>query len=422
MDIWRGELGIGIEADVMHIGPMREKMKVLAVVAALAFTPPLAAKTITVAAGADAQERLQEALIAAEPGDVVALGAGRFVLTDGLSLDVDKVTVKGEGIGNSILDFSGQLGSGEGLLVTSDDVVLRDFAVENTKGDGIKSKGADRIVYHKLRVEWTGGPKATNGAYGIYPVESSDVLVDGVLVRGASDAGVYVGQSKNIIVRNSLAIENVAGIEIENSFDADVHDNIAWKNTGGVLVFDLPNLPQLGGRNIRVFSNIIIDNMTPNFAPKGNIVASVPTGTGVMVMANSNVQIFDNVLGDNGTSNIMVVGYRQKTDDPKYQPLSKDISMWENQHLKAGWAPDFPGGAQIAAAMDGSLPPIFWDGSGGPEYAPFVGDNAPAISLGLVDPTADPTTAKLAQIEPGQKKPAMLPAIKLPDSMESVIN
>ena len=243
--------------------------------------------------GNGAQERLQEALIAAEPGDIVELGAGRFALTDGLSLDVDGVTLKGQGGGETTLDFSGQQSAGEGLLVTSDNVVLREFAVENSKGDGIKSKGADRIIYYKLRVEWTGGPKASNGAYGIYPVESKDVLIDSVLVRGASDAGIYVGQSRNIIVRNSTAVENVAGIEIENSFDADVHDNIATHNTGGILVFDLPNLPQMGGHNVRIFGNIIVDNMTQNFAPRGNIVANVPTGTGVMVMERPRLVLAD---------------------------------------------------------------------------------------------------------------------------------
>jgi len=94
-------------------------------------------------------------------------------------------------------------------------VAAADFAVEDSRGDGIKSKGANRIVYYRLRVEWTGGPKETNGAYGVYPVESSDVLIDSVTVKGASDAGIYVGQSRNIIVRNSVAMFNVAGIEIE---------------------------------------------------------------------------------------------------------------------------------------------------------------------------------------------------------------
>src|SRR3546814_2859165 len=94
---------------------------------------------------------------------------------------------------------------------------------------------------------------------------SSDVLIDSVYVRGASDAGIYVGQSKNIVVRDSVATENVAGIEIENSYDADVHDNVATKNTGGILVFDLPSLPMQGGHNVRVFENVVNDNSTPNF-------------------------------------------------------------------------------------------------------------------------------------------------------------
>jgi parallel beta-helix repeat protein len=397
-------------------------MRVFATAAAIAaLSMPLSAKTISVAADADAQAKLQEALITAEPGDVVELGAGRFKLTDGLSLDVAKVTVKGQGAGKTFLDFSGQLGAGEGLLVTSDDVILRDFAVENTKGDGIKSKGADRIIYHRLRVEWTGGAKETNGAYGIYPVESKDVLVDNVMVRGASDAGIYVGQSNNIIVRNSFVLENVAGIEIENSYNADVHDNLATKNTGGILVFDLPNLPQMGGHNVRIFENVVVDNMTPNFAPKGNIVANVPTGTGVMVMANRNVHVFDNMLGGNGTANIMVLGYRFPQSDPKYDPIAKGVAIWGNQHDKAGFAPKMPGGEQIAAALGGSLPPIFWDGAGGDAAKPYIGDTVPALSLGLTDLAAAPETAQPTILSPSTDTITELPKIVLPETMEAAV-
>ena len=153
--------------------------------ALLASTAPAIAATHNVAPGDNAQEALQEALILAEPGDEIVLAAGRYVLTDGLSLDVDGVTVRGAGMDGTVLDFTTQAGSGEGMLVTSDNVTLRDFALENPKGDGIKSKGADNIVYHRIRVTWTRGPNPENGAYGIYPVESTGVLVDGVKVTGA---------------------------------------------------------------------------------------------------------------------------------------------------------------------------------------------------------------------------------------------
>jgi parallel beta-helix repeat protein len=397
-------------------------MRIIATAAAIAaLSSPLSAKTITVEASADAQAKLQEALIVAEPGDVIELGAGRFALTDGLSLDVPQVTVKGAGADKTTLDFSAQLGAGEGLLVTSDDVILRDFAVENSKGDGIKSKGADRIVYYKLRVEWTGGPKETNGAYGIYPVESKNVLVDNVVVRGASDAGIYVGQSDNIIVRNSLVMENVAGIEIENSYNADVHDNLATKNTGGILVFDLPNLPQMGGKNVRIFENVVVDNSTPNFAPKGNIVANVPTGTGVMVMANRDVHIFDNMLGNNGTANVMVIGYRYPYDDARYDPVAKGVVIWGNQHDKAGWDPKFAGGSVIAQALGGSLPPIFWDGAGGDAAKPYIGDLVPALSLGLTDLKASPESAAPTMLPPATGTFTELPKIILPETMEAAV-
>ena len=333
----------------------------LAALLASATAAPLAAETHRVdpAEGAGA---LQEALILAQPGDVIELGEGRFALTDGLSLDVDGVTVRGAGMDRTILDFTGQQGAGEGLLVTSDKVTLRDFAVENPKGDGIKSKGADMIVYSGIRVEWTGGPKATNGAYGIYPVESTGVLVTNSKVSGASDAGIYVGQSRDITVSENIVTFNVAGIEIENSRNALVTNNIASKNTGGLLVFDLPGLPVMGGGNVILRENIVKDNDTPNFAPPGNIVASVRRGTGVLVMANDGVLIEENAFDNNPTAHVMVVAYVQKFDDPRYNPYARNVIIGPNAFGRGGDDPQLDGKEALLAAFGGALPPVLWDG------------------------------------------------------------
>ncbi|WP_372785926.1 parallel beta-helix domain-containing protein [Phenylobacterium sp.] len=320
------------------------------------------AKTLSVTPGGDAQEKLQTALLDAKPGDTVAIAAGRYELTDGLSLDIAGVTVKGAGPAATILSFKGQKSSGEGFLVTSNKVTIRDLGVEDSKGDGIKSKGVDQISFVNLRVEWTGGPKETNGAYGVYPVASTNVLIDRVTVKGASDAGIYVGQSKNIIVKNSRAEFNVAGIEIENSMNADVFDNVSTHNAGGILVFDLPNLPQMGGHSTRIFRNKVVQNDTKNFAKKGAIVGDVPTGTGVMLMANRNVHVFENEIDQNQTAAVMLVSYTQKYDDLTYNPLPRDIVVRDNKIGKNGWAPQFPGGDVIAKALGGALPPVVWDG------------------------------------------------------------
>ena len=308
---------------------------------------------------------IQEALILAEHGDVVRLTAGTFYLRDSLSLDVNDVQVEGEGMNQTILDFSDQQSGAQGLSVTSDNVTLQDFSIQNAKGDAIKVKGVTNIKFLRVKTEWTNGPSSENGAYGLYPVESTNVLIDGCVAIGASDAGIYVGQSKNIIVRNSRAEYNVAGIEIENSYYADVFNNLATNNTGGILIFDLPGLPQQGGHHVRVFNNRSVGNNTDNFAPEGNIVGEVPRGTGIIVQANSDVEIFDNEIGDNDTVNIAVVTYGNETDDQTYYPHPKSIQIHGNEFGPTGYNPDTSKGelAQILFDLSGgNMPDIFWDG------------------------------------------------------------
>tara|TARA_B100000963_G_C22638741_1_gene679131 strand:- start:3263 stop:4489 length:1227 start_codon:yes stop_codon:yes gene_type:complete len=329
------------------------------------FSSLLISKDIVIEPGPYAYDRLQEALILIEEGDTLLIKSGTYHFEDSLSLDVDNVTIVGEGMNKSILDFANQRSGAQGLLVTSDGVTLKDFAIMDAKGDALKVIGAIGINMINLRTEWTGGPKSTNGAYGLYPVESENVFIDGCVAIGASDAGIYVGQSRNIIVKNSLAQYNVAGIEIENSYNADVFDNEASHNTGGILIFDLPDLPQQGGHHIRVFNNKSVNNDTDNFAPEGNIVGEVPRGTGIIIMANSNVEVFNNEMSGNGTVNLSIVSYSDETDDPNYYPHPRKIQVHNNIYGEVGFDPDLETG-DLAKALydmsDGNMPDIFWDG------------------------------------------------------------
>ena len=322
-------------------------------------------KTITIYPSADPYTEIQEALILANPGDIVHISEGFYKLEDSLSIDIDNLTLQGDGINKTILSFKDQMSGAQGLSVTSDGVILQDFAVEDAKGDAIKVKGVHGISFIRVRTEWTNGPDELNGAYGLYPVESKNVLIDSCVAIGASDAGIYVGQSENIIVKNSRAEFNVAGIEIENSYYADVFDNHAENNTGGILVFDLPDIPQQGGHHVRVFRNKSINNNTDNFAPEGNIVGEVPRGTGIIIQANSHVEIFENDIGGNDTINIAIVTYGYETEDKNYYPHPRAIQVHNNRFTKSGNNPDLETGelAKILYELsDKNMPDIFWDG------------------------------------------------------------
>jgi parallel beta-helix repeat protein len=320
---------------------------------------------VTFSPGPEAQKQVLEELILAEEGTVFQFEEGIFEFTDGLSLTVDNVTIRGRGMDKTILSFKNQQAGAEGLYITSNNVLVEDLAIEDTKGNASKSLKADNIVYRRVRAEWTGGPLSTNGAYGFYPVSSRNVTVDSCVAIGASDAGIYVGQSINVIVKNCRAEFNVAGIEIENCYNAEVFGCEATNNTGGILVFDLPDLPQQRGHNVRVYKNNVHANNTGNFAPEGNIVGTVPAGTGIEIMANSKVEVFENEILNHGTNNVLIISYLaagKDIKDPNYYPYPESIHIHHNQFSAGGDKPDNDGGKLMAAILGSPLPDIVWDG------------------------------------------------------------
>ena len=323
------------------------------------------AKVIKFAPNADIQTQVQEAFITADPGTVFEFAEGRYEFEMGLSLDLDGTTIRGAGMDKTVWTFKTQDAGSEGLLVTADKVTLEDFGIQDTRGNCFKSNAANDLIIRRVRAEWTGGPKAENGAYGLYPVNGSNLLVEDCVVIGASDAGVYVGQTKNVIVRRNRVEYNVAGIEIENCHHADVYDNIATNNTGGILVFDMPGLPVKHGQAHRVFKNKVFNNNTANFAPPGNIVAGVPAGTGIMVMANYNVEIFENDIRDHGTTNIMLTSWLatlKPYNDPEYQTNPEGIHIHSNTFGACGDNPGGKGGKDIAKLTGPPIPDVVWDG------------------------------------------------------------
>ncbi len=315
------------------------------------------------------QETLMTQLLDAKPGDVIDIPEGRFAFDRSLSLTVDGVTIKGAGMDKTVLSFAGQVAGAEGLLVTASDFTIEDLAIEDTKGDALKISEGENIIIRRVRTEWTGKPKTENGAYGIYPVQVKNLLMEDSVAIGASDAGLYIGQSQNVVIRNNRAEYNVAGIEIENTFDADVYGNVAVNNTGGILVFNMPNLKQPGART-RVFKNEVYENNTKNFGLEGTPVASVPAGSGVVINSNDEVEIFDNDIRDNKTANVIVSsfyssGFSEDGMQGDFDPYPQGIYVYGNRFEGGG---DNPDGLELQALKIavagplGRIPDVLWDG------------------------------------------------------------
>jgi parallel beta-helix repeat protein len=321
------------------------------------------------------EKQLQTQLIVTENGQNIDITEGVFTLTKSLSMDGKKnIIIRGKGIDKTILSFKNQTSGAEGLRITNcENITLEDLTVQDSKGDLIKTMHVKGMTFRRVKAEWTGKVSAKNGGYALYPVQCEDVMIDGCVARGASDAGIYVGQSRKIVVKNCLATENVAGIEIENSLNADVFDNTATNNTGGILVFDLPDLIQKRGGFVRVYNNKIVENNLSNFAPKGNIVAKVPQGTGVLILATNNVEIFDNQIVNNKSSGVGIISYfmtENPIKDSLYYPYPTNINIHDNNFERR---PE-------RATSKGRFGKIFW-------FKLKFGKNVPHILYdGIIDP------------------------------------
>ena len=325
-------------------------------------------------ADGDDTEAVQAALIeGVSSGDTLCLEPGHYHFAKELSLNVPDVTLRGLGETRDevVLDFGEQTEGDDAVTVTSDGFTIEHLSVQNSPGNGVVVTGADRPVFRDLKVSWDAGSVTENGAYAVYPAKCTNVLIEDCEVIGASDAGVYVGQGSGAIVRDNIAHGNVLGIEIENTFDAEVYGNHTYENTAGVAVFLLPNLEQKDAARTLLHDNITEDNNHENFGEEGAIVSAVPPGVGIVVIAADDTEIRDNTVKNNQTSAISVLSWDvvglffPGSEDPETDAYPQRTFIHGNTFEGNGTDPQGP-----LAQAAGATPPaedVQWDGVEDPD-------------------------------------------------------
>ena len=148
----------------------------------------------------------------------------------------------------------------EGLSVNASNFLIEDLALEDTIGDALKVNEGDNITIRRVRTEWTNGPDTDNGSYGIYPVQTTNVLLEGNVAIGASDAGIYVGQSRQVIVRNNQPNVMWRALRLR-TLSAQTFITILLTTTPAAFWYSTPSIPQRS-YGTRVFDNDIHSNNT----------------------------------------------------------------------------------------------------------------------------------------------------------------
>ncbi len=349
-------------------------------------------KSYVIQPGENATAEMIAAMVTVVPGDTIEFGCGFFDISNTLQLsNTEAITVKGCGRDKTVLSFKGSNQPVGILAVNVRGLMVKDLTVADTSGNGFEMRAVDHGTLQNVRAFWStaggrtnttatainknnyraamqvactkpatlnpkipensGNPDASSpdytvsdkaGRYGIYPVSSDNILIDGAESIGASDAGIYVGQTNNAIIRNSRAAFNVFGFEIENVQGGEYYGNTAECNTGGYLIYDLDgNLRQYGDRT-RMYNNIARKNNTYNFTESG-FVSAVPAGSGLITLAYDRIDIFDNEFSDNNTGGIIHVSYElfpegagRPTSDKRIDFYTEGVHIFRNTFSNNG--------------------------------------------------------------------------------------
>ncbi len=348
-------------------------------------------RTFLIKPGPNATTDMVEAMVQAAPGDVIQFDCGYFELTSSLQLiNTEDIRVKGCGKDKTVLSFKNN-NAPEGILaVNVHGFWVEDLTVLDTGGNGVEMRSVDHGSVTRVRAIWSSGggrsspdpitasnyaansakrlnvactspavrdpsvpenillggttsPDYTvsnkTGRYGIYPVSSRNILIDESESIGASDAGIYVGQTSTAIIRKSRVAYNVFGFEIENVQSGEYVGNLAECNTGGFLIYDLDGLSQYGDRTT-MHDNISRKNNSYNFT-SGGIVGKVPPGSGMITLAYDRIDIYNNEFRDNNTAGIIHTSYElfpsgDRPSENRIDWYTEGLHIWSNKFYNNG--------------------------------------------------------------------------------------
>jgi parallel beta-helix repeat protein len=320
----------------------------LAALSGIALASPARTETLRVRAG----ESIAAALERAAPGSVVEVEPGTY--HEALVVDTPGITLRGlvSGAQRPVLDGRGRLN--DGVIASGSPFTMTGFAVQHYRGNGVTTQQVDGATLSDLVVDDT-------GRYGVYPIQSRNIQITHCSVTRISDAAIYVGESERAVVAFNEVFGNVAGIEIENTNDADVHDNVAYDNTAGILVFVLPGKVLKEAKRNRIHHNWVLHNNTPNFGDPEAIIGALPHGLGMLVMGADDTLVENNWVRGNHSSGIGIVRLapEEAAKDPELEPFPDGTRVLFNYVVGNGTRPH----PSIAKSYGGGLD-FGWDGSG----------------------------------------------------------
>ena len=278
-------------------------------------------------------QSIQEAVGKAQPGDLIRVFPGTYHET--VYVDKNDITLQGVIREGEWPTLDGKHELNDAVLYSGNGILIENLKIVKYKGNGIMGQAGNNFV---IRNNWVDD----TGVYGIFPEFGKNGLISHNILSGIEDAAIYVGMCDNIDVVNNEVFNSVAGIEIENCRYSLVENNYVHDNTGGILVFITPGLPIKTCKHTIVRNNFVVNNNHPNFAKPGALVASLPQGSGIIIMAADSVYVENNIISSNNNAGILItdLGFgSQISKDPDSDPTPEHVVILDNFMIGNGADP-----------------------------------------------------------------------------------
>ena len=297
---------------------------------------------------------IQAAVDAASSGDTVRVSPGTY--RENVFVNKDNITI--EGSAGAVLDGTGLTGSGITVRSSTPLVRINGFRLTGLRIQNYVRNGVILSRVDNYQIDH--GVYVNNNAYGIFPIRSTNGLIEFNQVSGSNDTGIYIGQSSGAVIIKNLITDCTVGINVEVSSNITVQANKVMDNTIGMAAFILPGLSVTATTNIQINGNLFAHNNRPNpVTDPGDILSQLPNGVGLLIFGADQSTVTGNKVLDNNSVGIAVIQVPPALAalDPRLEPFPNQNTITRNVVLSNGSDPD----PKIAPLPPGDL---IWDLSG----------------------------------------------------------
>lgn len=268
-------------------------------------------------------ETIQEAVDAAQPGDLVLVDKG--VYKEAVTVETENIVIRGVDRNEVILEGDYTLDNGI-RIVGAGGVAVENMTARNYRFNGFFWTGVDGYRGSYLTA-------IRNGDYGIYAFDSKNGLFEHSYGGGSPDAGFYIGQCNpcNAVIDDVLAENNGLGYSGTNATTNLTIMNSTFRfnragivpNTGdgeklppqesNVIVGNLvysnnnPDTPAIDAALLAMGNGILVAGGNKNLIMRNRVWDHDIVGIGAVLNADKNIwPVSGNIFRDNDVSDSRV--------------------------------------------------------------------------------------------------------------------